>query len=178
MNWDKYYFEMCNTVALNSKCLSRKIGSIIVKDKSVISTGYNSPSRNIPHCGVERYLIDSFLRDALNKKGLYEEDCKNTCPRQLLGFKSGEGLEYCIAGHSERNAILNAARHGISVKDSIMYMNCNVPCKDCLIEIINVGIVEIVCVDSSCYYDSVSKFLVQESGLIVRDFHFEKNWAW
>lgn len=179
MNWDQYYFEICNTVALNSKCLSRKIGCILVRDKSIISTGYNGPSRNIPHCGSDaRYMTDEFLRYALNAEGLLKEDCKIICPRQLLGFKSGEGLQYCIASHAEVNAITNAAWHGIATKDSTLYLNTHVPCKDCLKTILNSGIIEVVCTDHTKYYDEISSFLIRESELIVRSFHFEPSWIW
>ena len=61
-SWDEYFFEMCKTVASNSKCLSRKIGAIIVKDKTIISTGYNGPPRNVRSCD-ERWLVDKGLRD-------------------------------------------------------------------------------------------------------------------
>ena len=163
MNWDKYYLDVCNTVARNSKCLSRKIGAILVKDKSIISTGYNGPARGIPHCGKERYKKDLMLQRNINN----HEDIENTCPRQIMGYKSGEGLEVCIAGHAERNALINAARHGIKTKGVSMYMNCPTPCTPCLIEIINAGIVEIVFTELH-YYDLMSEFHIEHSNLKAR----------
>ena len=171
MNWDQYYFDICNVVKTNSKCLSRKIGSILVKDKSIISTGYNGPSRGLPHCN-ERYElnIDTELRALLIDKEIDPDECdKNICPRYALGFKSGEGLQYCLASHSERNCILNAAKHGICTNNSTLYLNTNVPCKDCLLEIINAGIKEVVCTDIS-FYDELSKFIVNNSELEIRTF--------
>lgn len=144
MNWDKYFHTICEAVGSNSKCLSRQIGAILVRDKVVICTGYNGPPRGIPHC-------------------------KGKCPRRKKGYKSGEGLHLCPAAHAERNAIVQAARLGIQTKDAILYLNTNVPCKDCLIEIINAGITEIVCQDMQ-HYDLMSGFLLENSNLNIRIF--------
>lgn len=170
MNWDEYFLCVCKTIASNSKCLSRKIGAIIVRDKSIISTGYNGPPSGVPPC-EKRYFV--------NKNGVnLDIDYKHSvllkgninifqCPRQVLGFKSGEKLDICIAGHSERNSIVNAAKNGVCVKDSIMYMTCPIPCTPCLVEIINSGIKEIVVTDMS-YYDQMGEYLIKQSGLKVR----------
>lgn len=174
-NWDSYFLEICNTISKNSKCLSRQIGSIIVKDKSIISTGYNGPPRGVDCCS-ERYLNDKKLIDFLKLKVNYGtneipyDEIKGICPRRVLGFPSNNGLEWCIAGHSERNSIINAARHGISVKDSTLYCNCPVPCTPCLIEIINSGIKEVVVVSMS-HYDEMSEWLIQQSNLKIRVFN-------
>ncbi len=169
-SWDNYFLNVCNIISTNSKCFSRKVGAIIVRDKSIISTGYNGAPRNVPDC-YNRFIkqLDTSLCIELAKK--YDKDFtnleKNTCPRRLLNFKSGEGLQYCVAGHGERNAIVNAAREGISTKDAIMYMNCAIPCTPCLVEIINAGISEIVVTEKS-YYDVSAEYLIKESKLKVR----------
>ena len=165
MNWDQYYLNICNAVAQNSKCLSRKIGAILVKDKSIISTGYNGPPRSVPHCS-ERYLLDPVIRE-LTKDIPID---RGICPRQCLGYKSGEGLHLCVAGHAERNALINAARHGICTKGSTIYMTCGIPCKDCLIEIINAGVSEIVVTDMNSFYDTMSEYLIKHSNLKIREF--------
>jgi len=166
MNWDKYYLDMCKTVATNSKCLSRHIGAIIVADKSIISTGYNGPPRGVPNCGAVRWAKDSVLKEL--RKTITVVDFEK-CPRQNLGYKSGEGLHICVAGHAERNALINAARHGTAVKGAIMYMDCPIPCSQCMVEIINAGIVEVVCTEMR-YYDEVTKYIVSESGIKLRQF--------
>ena len=145
MNWDEYYFNICKAVGSNSKCLSRQIGSILVREKVIICTGYNGPPRGVPHC-----------------KG-------NVCPRRAKGFESGKGLHLCPAAHAERNAIVQAARLGIPVKGSTLYLNTNTPCKDCLIEVINSGIKEVVCTEMTLY-DELSYFLLNNSNLKVRVF--------
>jgi len=163
--WDEYFLLLCNTISSNSKCLSRKIGAVVSIDHSIISTGYNGPPRSIPSCS-ERWSKDEILKKAIHD-GLNID--KNKCPRYTLNYKSGEGLHICVAGHAERNSLINAARHGIAVKGAIMYMNCPIPCSQCLVEIINAGISEIV-VTKLEYYDEVSKYILKESGLLVRIF--------
>lgn len=182
MEWDEWYLEICNTVAKKSQCLSRKIGAILVKDKTVVSQGYNGPPRNVQTCD-ERWLNDPVMRKYILDKGkqterfqiiteesdIYKNELEGKCPRYVpeMGFKSGQGLEWCVAGHAERNALINAARLGIKTKKCIMYMNCGVPCTPCLVEIINAGIKEIV-VTKMEFYDVSAEYLLRESGLPCR----------
>ena len=172
-NWDKYFLDICKTLSTNSKCLSRQIGAVIVKDKSIVSTGYNGPPRNVDHCST-RYLNDDKLIEKLKLEvgygtDLIYEQVKDQCPRRVLKFDSGKGLECCIAGHAERNCIVNAARLGGSVNGGTLYCNCPIPCSPCLIEIINAGIVEVVVTSLDCY-DEMGKWLVNQSKLKVRKF--------
>jgi deoxycytidylate deaminase len=91
-----------------------------------------------------------------------------------MGFKSGQGLEWCVAGHAERNAIVNAARKGMpALEGCSIYMTCGVPCTPCLIEIKNAGITEIVCTEIAFYdFDRSCKYQLDESGLAIRKFDF------
>lgn len=148
MTWDEYYYRICNVVGSHSKCLSRQIGAILVRDKVVICTGFNGPPRGVPHCEGP------------------------TCPRQVKHYASGEGLHLCPAAHAERNAIVQAARLGIVTKDVTLYLNTNVPCKDCLIEIINAGIREVVCTEMK-HYDLKTGFILEHSDLKVRVYDFD-----
>lgn len=170
--WDEYFYNICLEVAKNSKCLSRQIGSVLVKDRSVISTGYNGPPRGVPHCG-ERHKYDDDLF-ALYKSMDAHFDRTITsvkCPRQIMGFKSGQGLEWCIAGHAERNSLINAARNGICTKGTKLYMDCGVPCTPCLVEIINAGVKEII-VSKMSFYDHSAPYLLENSALKVRVYDF------
>lgn len=165
--WDKYFFDLCNVVGENSKCLSRKIGAVLTRDKRVISTGYNGPPVGIPHCNF-RYFQDEYLKEKIKESNIKITDY-TVCPRRNLGLKSGEGLDLCIAAHSERNCLISAARNGICTEGTVLYMNCPVPCKDCFIEIINAGVEEIV-VSSLDYYDPTTKYLRENSNVRVRVF--------
>jgi len=160
--WDSYFLKVAKTIGENSQCMSRKIGAIIVKDKSIISTGYNGIPRGVPTCD-KRWGIDKTLDYNLPM------DKNGQCPRFVMGFKSGEGLQYCIAVHAEVNAILNAARIGVCVKDTTMYITCSIPCKNCLSSIINSGIREIV-VTSIDRYDGPSEYIMEKSDLLIRTY--------
>jgi dCMP deaminase len=164
IRWDSYFRGLTISIAQNSQCLSRKIGAIIVLDKSIISTGYNGPPRGVPPCD-ERWGKDHSL-----EYDFPEKVRQGKCPRKVMGYESGQGLEYCIAGHGERNALINAARHGIAVKGATMYCNCPIPCTPCLVEIINAGIIEIV-VTSLETYDKTSEYLIMQSGIVVRKYY-------
>lgn len=147
--------------------MSRKIGSIMVKDKVIICTGYNGPPRGVPHC-EERYFQDENLFKELRSE-TRAINTKTDCPRKVLGYNSGEGLHLCIAAHAERNCIVQAARLGIRTKGATLYMDCPIPCGDCLIEIINSGIKEVV-VTNLDRYDKKTSFLLDHCGVIVRKF--------
>lgn len=173
MNWDQYFHNVCVAVSRRSKCFSRQIGAIVVRDHSILATGYNGPPRGVPHCGLQRFETDAYLRDRLQRPSvdppIPTAAIATRCPRQLLGYESGGGLELCIAAHAERNTLINCAREGVAVKGASIYMNCGVPCKDCLVEIINAGIVEVVC-ESKELYDEESKFLIAHSHIFMRGF--------
>ena len=183
MEWDEWYYEICTVVAKKSQCLSRKIGAILVKDKAVISQGYNGPPRGVKTCD-ERWLTDGKLRDKAGywdqfitrESEAFTDHLEGKCPRYVpeLGFKSGEGLEWCVAGHAERNTLINAARAGIKTKNTIMYMDCGVPCTPCLVEIINAGVKEIV-VTKMQFYDVSAEYLLKESGLKCRVYEHLKD---
>ncbi len=171
MEWDSWYHELCMVVAQKAQCLSRKIGSVLVRDKTIVSTGYNGPPRGVQTCD-ERWLTDPVMRKAagFDERKMdttqYAHELEGKCPRYVpeFGFKSGEGLEWCVAGHAERNAIINAARNGICTKGTTLYMDCGTPCTPCLVEIINAGIEEIV-ITREHYYDPSAEYLLKESGL-------------
>ena len=164
-SWDEYYFNIARQVAANSKCLSRKIGCVIVKDKSIVGTGYNSPPRGVPSCD-QRWNKDGMLHttNAL-------ADLAGKCPRQVLEFKSGQGMEYCTASHAEESTITNCARMGVQTKGAIMYMTCGIPCFNCMVTIINAGISELV-VTNLDFYDKLSQYLLENSDVKVRKFDF------
>lgn len=168
-SWDEYFYNVCRQVARNSKCMSRRIGAVMVRDNSILSTGYNGPPRGVPRCDL-RWKIDPVF---MEKYGKYAEgkETSGVCPRRIIGFKSGEGLEICTAGHAERNALINAARHGISTKGTTLYMTCGVPCTPCLVEIINAGISDIV-VTSLQIYDENALYLLNQSNLGIRMYDF------
>ena len=169
MKWDEYFRSICIAVANKSPCLSRNIGALLVKDNSIVSTGYNGPPRGVPHCGRERMLKDSTLADLVWPIEYTRSSLDSTCPRRLMEYESGEGMHYCPAQHAEENAVSNAARLGVSVLGSTLYMNSIIPCQKCFGTLINAGIVEIV-VDKPEVYDEHTQFLINNSYMEIRSF--------
>lgn len=156
--WDNYFFNICYAVAKNSLCMSRQIGAILVRDKSIVSTGYNGPARSIYDCNY-RLIWDTKLQKAITNA--FQTPELGRCPRQQLGLKSGEGLHLCPAVHAETNAITNAARLGVSTLGTTLYLNTQIPCKDCLSNIINAGIEEIVCTEL-LHYSELTKWMLED----------------
>lgn len=156
LSWDEYFMEIAKIAASKSHCYSRKLGAVLVKGKTIISTGYNGPPMGVPHC------------EARHPRG------KKECPRRYAGFSSGQAIERCPAGHAERNAIDLAARNGIATEGTILYCYCGIPCKECAISIINAGIKEVICLSLEEYDQRPeamkSKYLFDEAGVKVRIF--------
>ena len=159
---DKGFYKTCIHASTFSRCLSRKIGAVLAKGDKVLITGFNGPPTGIPSCNIGWY-------EELSEKEI------NGCPRYDMGHKSGQGLEWCIAVHAERSAIINAAKYGIKTEGCTLYMSCGIPCKDCLVEIIDADIAEIVCTDIENFYDKQSKYLLNNSNLKVRKFDFMED---
>jgi len=111
--------EIAHVVAKRSTCTRRQIGAIVVKDKRILTTGYNGAPSGLPHC----------------------VDLK--CLRDELGIASGTRHEICRALHAEQNAIMQAALYGVSTKDSTLYCT-HQPCSLCAKAIINAGIRRVV----------------------------------
>ncbi|MGH9535519.1 MAG: deaminase [Terriglobales bacterium] len=117
--WDEYFMRIARIVALRSNCIKRKVAAVIVKDRRIISTGYNGTPRGITNC---------------NQGG---------CPRCNALAASGTRLDECLCSHGEENAIVQAAYHGIAIKGSVLYTTFS-PCLQCTKMIVNGGVVEVV----------------------------------
>ncbi len=128
--------NITNLVAERSTCLRRAVGAIIIKDKRILTTGYNGAPTGLRHC------------------------LEVGCLREKLGIESGKMHEICRGIHAEQNAIIQAAYHGVSIKDSILFCT-NQPCSICARMIINAGIKEIYY--QSGYADSLARELLQEA---------------
>lgn len=141
-DWDHYFMEIAQVVARRSNCSRRQVAAVIVKDHRIISTGYNGTPRGIKNC------------------------FEGGCPRCNSDTPSGSKLDECICSHGEENAIVQAAYHGISVKDSTLYTTFS-PCLLCAKMIINSGIIEVV-YQERYTIDDVSSRLLNEAKVILR----------
>jgi dCMP deaminase len=140
--WDEYFMSIAKVVATRSNCMKRKVAAIIVKDKRIISTGYNGTPRGARNC---------------NEGG---------CPRCNSLAESGTALDECLCSHGEENAITQAAYHGISVKGSTLYTTF-APCLLCTKMIINSGIVEVV-YNQDYPLNEQAMSLMKECGVVLR----------
>lgn len=137
--WDKRFMELTEKVAEWSSCYqdNRHVGAIIVKDKRILTTGYNGAPSGIKSC-VDR----------------------GECMRKKLNIASGTRHELCYAVHAEQNAIIQAARLGISLEGATLYCT-HQPCVICAKMIINSGIKRIVYKEG--YPDEFSMQLLNEA---------------
>lgn len=116
-DWDRYFARIVDDISLRSTCYRRRVGALIVNcEREIVASGYNGNVRGYGHC----------------------EDIG--CIKDEMGFKSGEGNDWCTAVHAEQNALLQA---GKGSRGSTMYINA-FPCKICARLIVNAGIVKVV----------------------------------
>lgn len=165
---DIHFLKVANLVSEHSKCLSRKIGAVAVKDNHIVSTGYNGPASGITHCEY---------RDS---KGDYKPTKQSDiCPRREMGYASGEGMEHCPAVHAEANVICQAARFGVSIEGSTLYCYCPVPCPNCAKELINAKIARIVCVEwtEAWKVGLKSKDMLRDAGVKVEVISEDRIWG-
>ncbi len=116
---DEYFMEIARVVARRSTCLRNKVGAIVVKDKRILSTGYNGAPRGLEHC-----LDIGCLRDERR-------------------IESGTRHEICRGVHAEQNAIIQCALHGASTEGATLYCT-HQPCILCTKIMINAGIRRVV----------------------------------
>jgi dCMP deaminase len=129
---DQYYLGIAKEVSSRSTCFRRAIGAIIVRDDQIISTGY---------VGAPRKTKDSLEH--------------GFCLRDKLGIPHGQRYELCRSVHAEQNAIINAARAGVSLLGGDMYIYGSepggatpinaIPCYICKKMLVNCGLDRIVC---------------------------------
>jgi dCMP deaminase len=139
-SWDEYFMDIAELVSRRSTCLRRSVGAVIVKNRRILSTGYNGAPTGLRHC------------------------CEVGCIRERLNIPSGERHELCRGLHAEQNAIIQAALHGVSVKGATLYCT-NHPCIICSKMIINAGIINIIYRQG--YQDELAIEMLEEAGIKV-----------
>lgn len=120
--WDKYFFEVLEAVSRRATCDRGKAGCVIVRDRQILVTGYVGSPVGFPHCDDVGHLF---------KKVIHED---------------GSISEHCVRTiHAEQNAICQAAKQGVSIDGSTLYVRMT-PCRVCAMLIINCGIKEVKCI--------------------------------
>ena len=143
----QYYLDIAAEVARRSTCLRRQYGAVIVKNDEIISTGYNGAPAGIKTCRE-----------------------KGECMRDKLGIPSGTRMETCYAVHAEQNAIVQAAKLGVSIDGATLYCT-HQPCSMCCKMIINSGIKRVIYKEG--YPDPFTLELFAEAGVTLERFEEE-----
>ncbi len=137
-SWDEYFMKIALLVAERSTCLRHHVGTVIVKDKRILTTGYNGAPAKVPDC------------------------LELGCLREERGIKSGTMHEICRATHAEQNALIQAALHGISTENGTMYCTHS-PCILCAKMLVNAKIKRYVTCGE--YPDEAAKALLERAGI-------------
>lgn len=141
--WDEYFMMIASDVSSRATCIRRKVGAVIVKDRRILSTGYNGVPTGITHCNPQ------------------------TCLRNIYNVPSGERHELCRGLHAEQNAIIQAAFHGVSIAGAIIYVT-HQPCSICTKMLINAGIKTFIF--EHPYNDELAKVMMDEAGVTAIEF--------
>ena len=137
-DWDSYFMEIARISSRRSTCLRGQTGAVLVRERRVLTTGYNGPPAGLKHCD------------------------ETGCIRLKLGIPEGERLEITRGLHSIQNTIIQAAVFGISIKDSTLYTT-HPPCTICARMLINAGIKKIIM--EKGFPDGLSLGLLEEAGI-------------
>ena len=138
--WDDYFLDIVGIVANRATCVRRRVGAALVRDRRILSTGYNGAPSGLRHC------------------------LEIGCLRERNNIPSGERHELCRGLHAEQNAIIQAALHGVGVNGATLYCT-NHPCIICAKMIINAGVVRIVV--GGDYRDSLAEAMLEEANIEV-----------
>ena len=149
--WDARFMELAEVISTWASCYQqdRKIGAVIVRDKRVMTTGYNGAPQGVRTC-VER----------------------GECLRKKLGIASGTKHEICYAIHAEQNAIIQAAKLGSSIEGATLYCT-HQPCVICAKMIVNSGITRVVYKHG--YPDEFAVQMLKEGGVQLERYIEEEN---
>ncbi|MBW6461649.1 MAG: cytidine/deoxycytidylate deaminase family protein [DPANN group archaeon] len=137
---EKYFMKIAHVVAERSTCFRNNVGAVIVKNKHIVSTGYNGAPRGLDHC------LDI---------GCYRKE--NNVP-------SGQKHELCRAVHAEQNAIIQASLNGASTEDGVLFCTHS-PCIICAKMIINAKIKKVYYANE--YADQSAMDYFKEVGIEV-----------
>ncbi|MDD3411707.1 MAG: cytidine/deoxycytidylate deaminase family protein [Eubacteriales bacterium] len=151
--WDLRFMKMTHLISDWSSCYrqGRAIGAVIVKDKRIMTTGYNGAPAGLKTCKE-----------------------RGECLRDKLGIPSGTRAEVCYAIHAEQNAIIQAAKLGISIDGATLYCT-HQPCSVCARMIVNVGICRVVYQEG--YPDAFTLDIFREAGVALEQYKPEEQEA-
>ncbi len=127
-SFNDIYMELAEKLALRSHCVKAQVGAVLTKDTRIISLGYNGPPAGTHNCDIEFPVVG--------------------CPRDSKGSCS-------LALHAEQNAILYAAKNGVSMENATLYVTLS-PCISCARVIYTTGIKKVYFKDSYAKYKGLA----------------------
>jgi dCMP deaminase len=141
--WDRRFMNIAMVVSTWSSCIrpNRQVGAVAVRDKRILTTGYNGAAAGTLSCAD-----------------------KGFCIREVENIPSGTQHEKCFAVHAEQNAIAQAAYIGVSLKGATLYTTLQ-PCTLCSRQIVNAGIVRVVYCGKYSECDGLN--ILMEAGIEV-----------
>lgn len=141
-DWDDYFMEITHVVAKRSTCLRRQVGTLLVRDRRILSTGYNGAPKGLAHCAE-----------------------LGGCYREQHNIPSGQRQELCRAVHAEQNAIIQAAVHGVKLDEGVTCYSTTQPCVTCAKMLINANVTRIVY--EGDYPDPLARQMLEEAGITL-----------
>ncbi|MBP7708247.1 AAA family ATPase [Candidatus Pacearchaeota archaeon] len=142
-SWDEYFMEIAEVVSRRATCNRGRNGCIIVKDKQILATGYVGSPMGLEHCDEVGHLM----------KTVTDEE--------------GNSSKHCLrTAHCELNAISQAAKYGISINGSTMYLKM-APCPTCAKTMINSGIKRVVCKKKYHHVGEESIIMFKKAGIKI-----------
>ena len=148
-SWDAYFMELARVVSTRSNCSRRHVGAVIVRNRHILSTGYNGTPYGVKNC------------------------FEGGCARCAHATESGKHLDECLCVHAEQNAICQAACYGLPIEGSTIYVTIS-PCLTCAKLIINSGIKEVVYDGDYTNFLETVKAMFKASGVKCRNFKYSK----
>lgn len=139
-SWDAYFMQFALLARSRATCIRRGVGAVIVRDRHILTSGYNGAPRGISHAA------------------------EVGCLREQMNVPSGQRHEICRGLHAEQNAIIQAAYEGVCIKDSDIYCT-NSPCSICLKMIVNAGIKRVFFLER--YEDDLTQKIAAEAGVAL-----------
>ncbi|GAA6037246.1 hypothetical protein JCM8097_008641 [Rhodosporidiobolus ruineniae] len=165
-SWDSYFMLLASLASLRSNCMKRRVGAVLVRDKRVVSTGYNGTPRGVKNCGEGGCGRCNSHTDGL---GSADADAEREGGKEGGFSRSGEALDECLCLHAEENALLEAGRERVSgggTEGAVLYCN-TCPCLRCTVKIVQCGVREVV-YSLSYSMDSASRRVMNEAGVGLR----------
>ncbi|GAA5869057.1 hypothetical protein JCM3774_002462 [Rhodotorula dairenensis] len=187
-SWDTYFMLLASLASLRSNCMKRRVGAVLVREKRVVSTGYNGTPRGVRNCGeggcgrcnshgdgwgdaedaLPPAIQDDVFAASANGPPTCGSSAKLRTPAKNLS-RVGEALDECLCLHAEENALLEAGRERVSgggTEGAVLYCN-TCPCLRCTVKIVQCGVKEVV-YSLSYSMDTASRRVMEEAGVVLR----------